>query len=255
MTDRTFAHIELCGLAASGKSTAAVALCDLLRRRSRPAVTATDLSRLAAARHRGRLARAILPTSVLRWMTPDMGVPALGRFVANRGTLLSVLAEALSSPDMSDDDRRAAATSLFHTATCYQMAAECLRSDEILVLEEGFTHRGLTTFGYRVANLAPGLVQRYAECIPCPSLVVVMDTPISVCVARIRARTAPPRPYMSALSDAELADCFSKACGRLETVVNTLVRRGAHMLRARGYGGAGNLQDILSAAVSAQIKQ
>jgi hypothetical protein len=255
MSDSSFQHIEFCGVAASGKSTAAFALRDMLREQGRTVITASDLPRLAAARRRGWLAGAILPTSLLRWMTPDMGVPALGRFVAARPAILDVLANALSSPYMDNDDRLPAATSLLHTATCYQMASECLRNDETLVLDEGFAHRGLTTFGYRTAGVPPGKVERYAEVIPCPAWLVFMDTPARICLARIRTRPSPPRPCMTVLPDPDLERCLADAAARLDVVAQVLARRGARVLRLSGEGHLDGLRAIVAAAASPGAKR
>lgn len=247
MTTPPFRHIELCGVAASGKSSAALVLCDLFRRRGERTVTATGLPRLAAAQHRSRIFGAVLPTSLLRWITPDTGVPALGRFVAGRPAVLSVLSDALSRPDMNDEDRRAAANALFQTATCYQLASECLHKNEILLLDEGFAHRGITTFGYPTGNAAQDLVERYVGSIPCPDWLVVMDTPIHVCIARIRKRPAPPRPYMAGMSDPDLAQRLAGAATRLDTVVQALARRGARVIRVNGNTDAEDLRNMLSA--------
>lgn len=75
----------------------------------------------------------------------------------------------------------------------YQVSMDAFAGEDIFLIDESFTNRALTLFGYQFCGQSIALLHDYLSCIPAPDLVVMVDVPIEVAEERIVKRRLPNR--------------------------------------------------------------
>jgi len=115
------------------------------------------------------------------------------------------------------------------------------RSESILLLDEGLTHpykaRGVA------GTRAHTVLEKYAECVPMPDILVVLDADTSVLVQRMRDRydRMPERARWASLGqgDAErLTAELDAVRGSVRTIVSRLRARGCQIIEIDPLGGS-----------------
>jgi thymidylate kinase len=76
----------------------------------------------------------------------------------------------------------------FHMTGSYRFLKSRVRPDEILILDEGFVHRATHMFVSESEQPTPQQIVAYLKLLPSSDLVIWVQTPLDVCLARIQAR-------------------------------------------------------------------
>ncbi|HEY6629802.1 MAG TPA: hypothetical protein VI193_12530 [Acidimicrobiia bacterium] len=184
-------HVELLGLPGSGKST----LAKELVRNFEGAIDLETAVHTAIREHgsddtsrrvarisgsSGRLWKAAYARSTDRF-------DALARFVSGNSRLVEVVLSA--QRDRSDRDRGQELVLgwVLNLMARFQLASESV-TNELVVIDEGFCQRGVALFGYGFGPDDQGRLDEYLEWIPMPRTLVLVETPVDVCVERLNNR-------------------------------------------------------------------
>lgn len=186
-------HIELLGAPGSAKSTISRELL-----RSLPGAADLEEATLLAVRNSGhdglaRMAARMSRSSrnpVWRWAyarSPDR-FSALQRFINAHPKVMQRVTKTQRRRSDRDLYQDMVLGWLMNLMARYQLAVENHGALETLVIDEGFCQRAVALFGYGFEPGDEPRLQEYLEAIPLPDVVIVVDTPLSVCEQRLNDR-------------------------------------------------------------------
>ncbi len=227
-------HVEFLGLPGAGKTTLARELCRYARSLGCKAFEAEE-ALYVALRRRSRwydLRRPLAYCSYARgkrWLhavyaRPRFSCEALDRFLDDHGGLARTLGAILRRPEQFQDSVLLV-TWLVRLFSGYELAAEMLKQDEALVLDEGFCSRALSMFGYCAGAADPDKVRAYIAAVPAPDAVICVDAPAQSRAARLAARGRLP---------ARLKNADAARRAQLERNFEACLAAAAHELAVRG---------------------
>jgi len=196
------AYIEFLGLPGAGKTTAARELCRYLKR-SGHNVLQDEEALYAALKRQSRWHDLRYPIRFCsyergrRWLydvyrQPRFAYEPLNRFLSVHGGMREALGAILRHPETFQDSALLVKW-LIRLYTWYQLAAENLHRDEILVLDEGFCSRALSVFGYVEGSPDSARLQDYIGHVPAPSAVICVEAPAESRRKRLAERGCPTR--------------------------------------------------------------
>ena len=76
----------------------------------------------------------------------------------------------------------------FHLSGYYQFLKPRLYTNEVLILDEGFTHRVVQLFASDSGNPNRGDLQQYLDLIPRPDMLIFINAPAAICEQRVHER-------------------------------------------------------------------
>lgn len=184
--------IEFAGTPGSGKTTVARHAADLLRAMGRTPATPVQLARDLAARGLvGRLAAAA-PDRLRRrllWAVYLVESTVAGVWsVLRRPALAATLLAQRRRPATSMTRRRGVVRWFLRHAGTERLFRRRAIEGEVLLADEGYLHRAVQLFASETERGVKDQLQRYVSAIPVPDLVVVVDTPVELCLERIEGR-------------------------------------------------------------------
>lgn len=191
-TARPAPRVEFCGIPGSGKSSICAETQQALCARGFPFLNRVELMEQGLrVRNFGLLANllgSILPS----WRRAVFGFPhAMNdwlEFAVKHGDFAALVHDWLRQEPLDEQWRTAVFHAVLTTAFEYQLF--CSVAQPVL-LDEGFAHRFFSLRGYRGAS-QPGDAARYAELMPVATAVILVETPSSICLTRLKQRSNLP---------------------------------------------------------------
>lgn len=169
--------VEMLGAPGAGKTSLLPAAREYFNRRGMRAYSVVEAARPAAARTgAGRLAARLLPTrlrSFVLWQVYYAYSRRFRRLFRRQcpGLVEEVLSYQRSRP-ISSYDRRHVLRWFLHLTGAYAFLKNSLKSDEVLIIDEGFVHRVVQLFASEVEELQPHRIYTYLDAIPRPDLLI-----------------------------------------------------------------------------------
>lgn len=245
--------VELLGGPGSGKSSIAGRLTESL-----PGAAGLETAALTALRRSGddRLTRLIAHATrnsssrLWRWAyarSTDR-FSALTRFIDQHPDVLSRVTEAQRRRSDRDRSQDMVLGWVLNLMARYQLATEDPGVDGCLVIDEGFCQRAVALFGYGFQNRDAPLLQEYLEAIPLPDVVVVVDTPLEVCEARLEKRGWSQR--VAQLDFADRHDFLLGTSAVVDAVTAFLETTRARVVRVDGTNPADSTARSLAATLA-----
>jgi len=195
-------HIEFLGLPGAGKTTLCRELCRYARSLGCKAFEAEE-ALYVALRRRSRwysLRRPVKYCSYARgrrWLHEVYSQPcfccdALAEFLDAHGGMARTLAAILRRPEQFQDSALLVKW-LVQLFSSYELAADMLKRDETMLLDEGFCNRALSIFGYCSGAADPDQVRSYIAAVPAPDAVICIDASAQTRRSRLIERGLPAR--------------------------------------------------------------
>jgi len=222
--------VELVGAPGAGKTTLLPAVLRACRAAGLHPYTVVEAARPFAARTPvGRTIGGLLPTTLRRkalWAV-FLGARALGavRLAAGRPRLVRyVLASQRGRPPGADRRERRVLHWYARSAGAYRFLTARARAGEAIVMDEGFVHRAVQLHASSVEAPEPARIEKYADLIPRPDLLVHVRAPVEVCERRVRSRG--PWERFRGRDPRELSRFVAHAHRATELVVEAVRARG-----------------------------
>lgn len=246
-------RIEFLGVPGSGKSTLAAQLVPALpdaydledaTRRALRDHGQDDITRLAA-----RLTASGSSQSWQRaYVRSTDRFAALVRFMSVNPKLVQVVLRAQRKRADRDLEPERALAWLLNLMAGYQLAVESPNGTGTLIIDEGFAQRSVALFGFGFTVGDEASLRRYVEAAPVADLVVLMETPLVVCVDRLDKTGWSSR--LEELTSTARLEALHSSGQVVNLVVGHLVRQGVDVLSV---SGTGSMVDSI-AAVKARLE-
>ena len=186
--------IELIGPPGAGKSSLAPFVLEALEDRGFTVYSPIEAARPFAGRTiAGRIVTRVLPSSLHRkglwalFRIRRMASGLVGLLLNPTLTRLTVWRQFRRPPGAAVRSRRTRRWFLLHLGT-QRFLTRQIRDSEILVFEEGFSHRVVQLFASPFEAPGPTDIATYLDAVPTPALLVHISAPTDVCLARIVER-------------------------------------------------------------------
>ncbi len=227
--------LEFAGLPGSGKTTLSSALKTAL-------LPWTALSRQEAVtacikqRDDGRVKNVLkkLPT---RFWWPFMGTEYdLSEFIDRSSQhldLISFVSDALNKSSMEQELTASIWKTIARSFIELQLVTTHMRDSEVILMDEAFSQRCFTLFGYMEKPISENWLFKYAELAPISNHIVWISTPPKTCINRLRKRfKGKPCPYD--LDSEELLESFFSGHMILKRLGDILKNKGKHVYQIDG---------------------
>lgn len=174
------------------------------------------------------------PPALGRQLSKHLAARSQDRFVALRGFLLEnseavvAILEALESRRNVDLRQDLALGWILELLWMYQIATVPGTSSSVLVMDEGFSNRAVTLFGYRFSPEDEPFLERYINAIPMPDLVVVVTKDVESA-----ATLASDRIRFDQLNDAAIVQYTRDADVCVSAISRLLIERGVEVREVR----------------------
>jgi thymidylate kinase len=186
-------HVEFLGVPGSAKSTIAKEIIDLL-----PDAVNLEAATLNSVRRSGHdgLARFVAHTTrsgksrLWRWAyarSTDR-FSALARFIHEHPKVMQRVTKAQRRRSGRDQSQDVVLDWLLNLMARFQLAMDDPGDTKYVVIDEGFCQRAVALFGYGFDDRDSSRLGEYLAAIPRPDAVVVVETPLEVCEARLDRR-------------------------------------------------------------------
>ncbi len=186
--------VEFLGNSGAGKSTLVSALIRLWRDDGVTVMSVTDaihhymrqtvvgraVCSLAPDAWQGPILWRVFARTVARWHT--------AAFIAGHRELARYVWASQRRRPIPRRHRRLILRLFFNMAGQHHFFQAHRRPGEVIVFDEGFVHRAVHLFVSPAEQPDPGRIVAYLERIPRPDLLVLVQAPPDVCLARISAR-------------------------------------------------------------------
>lgn len=188
------AIIEFIGTPGAGKTTLLPEVIRFFESQGCRAYTVVEAARPFARRTMaGRLVQRLVPAA---WQQPLLWrvfyLHSVGHrlhFMAQHPQLIAqVLGSQRGRPAAADTHRRQVLPWLFRHMGYYAFLRRHTYPDEILLLDEGFSHRVVQLFTSSVEKPSPARIAAYIDLLPQPDLLIHVQASTAVCEQRIYER-------------------------------------------------------------------
>lgn len=186
-------HVEFLGLPGSAKTTVAKAVTDSL-----PGAIGLEDAVVMALREGADdeftrlLSRVVRSGSNPLWKwayaRSSDRFAALARFISEHPRLLQRVTKTQRRRSDHDRYQGLVLNWLLNLMARFQLVTEHPPDREFLVIDEGFCQRAVALFAYGFHDDEVERLVGYLEDIPRPDTVIVVDTPLEVCEARLETR-------------------------------------------------------------------
>jgi thymidylate kinase len=185
--------IEFTGVPGSGKSTVSLVVRQTLRDLGLKAMLVTEAG--PCCLKRALLGSLICLVTPRRWQERVLWgvfrrliVVYQLKFAIQNRVLTRQAVSVLTRHQLPWRDRRSILRWFFRDAGYYQFFQKRLRSEEVLILDEGLVHRATSLYTSASEEPDPLEVADYVKLLPRPDLVVGVQTLLDICVARVSSR-------------------------------------------------------------------
>ncbi len=242
--------LEFAGLPGSGKTTLSSALKTALLPRSvlsrQEAVTAC-----IKQRDDGKVKNLLkkLPT---RFWWPFMGTEYdLSEFIDLSSwhlELISFVSDALNRSTMEQELTASIWKTIARSFIELQLVTTHMRDSEVILMDEAFSQRCFTLFGYMEKPISEKWLFKYAELAPISNHIVWISTPPEICINRLRKRfKGKPCPYD--LDSEELLESFFSGQMILKRLTDILQDKEKHVYQIDGDSDVAVSSEALKNAV------
>lgn len=191
-TARPAPRVEFCGIPGSGKSSICAETQRELHTRGFPFLNRVELMEQGLRTRNFGLLANLLGSILPPWRRAVFGFPhAMNdwlQFAVHHGDFAALVHDWLRQ-EPSDEQWR---TAVFHAVltTAFEYQLFCSVAQPVL-LDEGFAHRFFSLRGYRGTG-QPDDAARYAKLMPAATAVILVETPASICLTRLKKRSNLP---------------------------------------------------------------
>lgn len=209
--------VEFLGKSGAGKSTLVPVVVQLLRERGLTALSTTEAIHHCVRRTCvGQWISRCVPLAwqgPLRWrlfsylIAPLYGVG----FVSGHSRLAYYVVRSQVKRPIPWRHRWSLLRVFFEMAAWHQFLTRRLRSDETLVLDEGFVHRATHLFVSAVEQPDPDRIAEYLQLLPRSDVVVWVEMSLDACLERVYARGIQKRLRLRGLTESEVAQFIAHA--------------------------------------------
>jgi len=234
-------HIEFCGVPGAGKTTLCRALTHSLKQKAHRTLTLEEAVTRALRRRNDGIIKGVLKRLPCvfwkRFMGAEYALPELLTFSVDRAPLWHMIFRAISTRDIPQRQRHLIMEAFFGNFSKYELLRRYLRPGELVLVEEGNSHRCFTLFGYVDEPVPEEEIRQYADLMPKPDYVLWADAAAEVCEDRLSRRQ--PLGFSKALAALDRPARLrllnhGRAC--LEVLIGRLQTRGVTVLRVDNNG-------------------
>lgn len=119
----------------------------------------------------------------------------------------------------------------------FQLTYEDLDDSTLVLIDEGFCNRAISLFAYGYSEEDRLDFEEYLQSIPLADVVVVVETPVSLCERRLEERGWPER--VSALGYGDRRAFMEGAAACVDAVADAAEHRGSRIVRVNGANRVG----------------
>jgi hypothetical protein len=195
---RQIRRVEFLGLPGAGKSTLCREILAVLGTDDKVFSCEQALDFCLRKRSKAGLPGKIVKTFPASFWKPlvgfDASIPEFHQFAVAHPALLQQVFSILTDPEIKQDWQSCILYVFVQLAVANVLFKNELPEDFRVFIEEGFVQGALTAFGYLPDTSDSKVLEisRYLEHCPLPDLVIYIDTPADVCLARLQNRSELP---------------------------------------------------------------
>lgn len=254
-------YLEFAGLPGSGKSTLANALRMHLLSFSCKALSRDEAIRQCIKRRNDGHIKNMLKRFPYRIWGPLMGsqfsVPEFVSLSSRHLEFISFVSKMLSESNLPELLIESIWSTIIRSFSEIQLLSQHIYDSEIVIMDEAFSHRCFTLFGYMENLVSDDLISRYAKLAPISNQVFWIVTNPRTCVERFMRRyQSRPVPYGFKLDKGELLSNFKSGNRVLEGLSEALKDQGKCVYRINGDGDINeSIEEISSVASRIWLKK
>jgi thymidylate kinase len=232
-------YLEFAGLPGSGKSTLSSALELHLKTLSCHALARHEAIRLCIKRRNDGVIKNILKRFPSRIWWPFVGsqfaLPEYTAISSRHLKFVSFMSQRLSESNLSEAMIESIWNTIVRSFYELQLVSQHIDASELVIMDEAFSQRSFTLFGYTEKTVPDKFLFRYAALAPISNQVFWIVTSPEICVNRFMQRyQSRPLPYDFQLDHGELLDNFQSGNTVLERLCKTLESQGKCVHRISG---------------------
>ncbi|MBU1908730.1 MAG: hypothetical protein KJ726_01630 [Verrucomicrobia bacterium] len=122
----------------------------------------------------------------------------------------------------------------FDSFAHFQIAHAVIGEGEAILTDPGLIQRGIALLGYGTAETNDQDLHEYMRLTPRPDLVISVQTPPAICLARMQARSFPKR--LQDMSEREITESLNKCQTYLQIAKECLRQRGSALIEVENAG-------------------
>lgn len=230
-------QIEFAGLPASGKTTLALALKKHLLTMSLPALSRQKAIIQCLRRRDGGFIQNTIkrfpPRIWYHWMEDQFLLPEFISLSSQHLEFIQFLSKMLSESSLPEELIRSIWNTIVRSFAEIQIVSEYGLDSEIIIMDEAFSQRCFTLFGYMGKNISDELIYCYAELAPISDHIIWIATNPKTCIERLKKRYKNrPSPYE--LDSKELLGEFKSGDTVLSQLSQALTCQGKCVHRING---------------------
>ncbi len=231
--------IEFTGLPGSGKTTLSFALVTHLQTLSKNVLSRNDaVLKCIRRRDDGYLKNVIKRFPYRFWQTlmgPKFSLPEFVELSSRHLELVSFISETLSRSNLPELLVQSIWNTVARTFAEYQIILPHIHQQELFIMDEAFSQRCFTLFGYIEQKVPDESIKQYASMAPISDHLIWVRTPPQICVERFMSRyQTQPVPFDFKLDPDELLGNFESGEQILEKLCTALEKQGKHIYQIRG---------------------
>lgn len=232
---------EFAGVPGSGKTTLSSALQKHLHSLNYPALCREDSINQCLKRRKDGRVKNVIKQFPSRIWHPFMGIQfALHEFVTmstRHLEFISFISKTLAESDLPPMLIESIWNTIVRSFSELELIRNHAKTSEFIIMDEAFSQRCFTLFGYMDHSIPEDLILKYAELAPISTHIFWIVTDPVVCADRFMKRyKSRPLPYDFELNKEELTANFQTGHWVLEILTNILKKRGTQVYQIDGSG-------------------
>jgi thymidylate kinase len=232
--------VEFLGTSGAGKSTLVPIVMKLLRDDGLTAMSATEAIHFYMRKTCiGRLVCFLMPQALqgpILWSVFSYLILKfyIAKFAIKNPRLMGYVVRSQLSRPIPWRHRWLVLRLFFRMAGWHQFLKRRLQPTEVLIFDEGFTHRATHMFASELERPNPDQVAAYLKRIPRLDLIIWVQAPLDTCLARICARGLQARLY--GLATPQVAQFLTNAEQAVNIAARYLTDIGCQVIQVENKG-------------------
>jgi len=232
-------YLEFAGLPGSGKSTLSSALKKHLLSLACPVLSREEaILKCIRRRDDGRIKNMLKRFPYRIWrplMGTEFSVPEFVSLSSRHLEFISFISKMLSESNLPELLIESIWSTIIKSFSELQLVSQHIYDSEMVIMDEAFSHRCFTLFGYMENLVSDDLISQYAKLAPILNQVFWIVTDPRTCVERFMRRyQSRPVPYGFKLDKGELLNNFTTGNRVLESLSDALKDQGKYVHRING---------------------